>query len=275
MGWQILRHSVALVLRSPGAALRVSAGPMLLALLAEALLTALGFGGLITETADGSTEVSRTPGRAVVGGLLSSLVFLAAFSWAAVAWHRYVLREEVPGLLPPLRQDLMWPYAGRSLVIAVVVALIGLPLGFALALVLVPIMVGILAGGTSAGPSDYGTWQVGMTLVGSLAVLPLLACLGWIGTRLSLTLPARAMERPISFGESWAGTSPASGAIFVASLIIASINLALSLLFEFVLGTGLATDGLDLVVRWATTMLGISILTTLHGHLVEHRPLTL
>ncbi len=271
MGWQIVRHGVGLLLRNLGPALRVSVGPLLIALLVLALLGGLGLGALYLDPTAG--QAPGEPGAGALGLALSAVLMpvllLFTFSWVAVAWHRYVLREEVPGLLPRLHPRLVWPYLGRSIVIALALMLVALPV----ALVLAPILGSVvLSGGSVPDPGPgFATRALG---VGAAFALLLSLLLGWVGTRLSLTLPARAVGKPITFGESWAATAPASGAIFAAVLILTLVNVALGLVFTLVLGQGLTTTVLDFIVRWATAMLGISILTTLYGHLVERRPLT-
>jgi DMSO reductase anchor subunit len=96
--------------------------------------------------------------------------------------------------------------------------------------------------------------------------------LGWVAMRLSLVLPARAVDRPLSFGDSWAATDPASGAIAMVVLALATLNVVLSLALGQ-LGFSLATALLSIVVQWFTAMLGLSVLTTLYGALVQRRPL--
>jgi len=252
-GLDIVRHGVDMLLRNLGPALRVSVGPFLLATLVVIVLGALGFGALALDPSAASLEGGA---GLALGGLLSSLVLLVvilfAVSWIAVAWHRYILKEEAPGLLPPLRADLVWPYLGRSILIALILIVVAIPLGLVFGLV-------VGASGSVAAAS----------LVGLLMAL----VLGWVGTRLSLVLPARAVERSMTFGESWAITAPASGAIFLVVLILALISIVLSSLLTLILGDNIFSGLLSLALQWFTTMLGLSVLTTLYGHLVEHRPL--
>ena len=252
-GLDIVKHGVDMLLRNLGPALRVSVGPFLIAVVLTTVMGALGLGTLAL---DPSAESLDGAAGLALGGILSAVVLLVAIlfivSWVAVAWHRYVLKEEMPGLLPPLRTDLVWPYLGRSILIALILILAAIPLG---------IVFGLVAGGTQS-----------VTVASVLGLLMALA-LGWIGTRLSLVLPARAVERPMTFGESWAATAPATSAIFVVVLILALINFVLGSLFTLILGDNFVSGLLSLVVQWFITMLGLSVLTTLYGHLVERRPL--
>lgn len=257
-GLDIVKHGMDMLLRNLGPALRVSVGPTLIALVVTAVLAALGLGAALGPGTDFSQPSDLGAGwgfGVFVGSLLTMLLWLFVFSWSAVAWHRYILKEETPGLLPPLRTDLVWPYLGRSILLALILVLLALVVAIPLGLVLAPIAA--LGGGIAA----------------AITGLALALALGWIGTRLSLALPARAVERPMTFGESWAATGPASGAIFTVVLILALINFVLGSLFTLILGDNLVAVLLSLVVQWFITMLGLSVLTTLYGHLVERRPL--
>jgi len=253
-GLDFIRHGVDMLLRNLGPALRVSVGPVLIALVATLLLTALGLGSALGPGADFTQpEVSAGWGFGLfLGGIVTLVLWLFVFSWVAVAWHRFILKEEAPGRLPPLRSDLVWPYLGRSILIALILILAAIPLG---------LVFGLIADGSQS-----------LAMAGIVGILMALV-LGWIGTRLSLVLPARAVERPMTFGESWAATASASGAIFLVVLILAVINFVLGSLFSLILGDNLVSGLLSLVVQWFITMLGLSVLTTLYGNLVERRPL--
>ncbi len=254
-GLEFIRHGVNMLLRNLGPALRVSVGPFLIALLVTMLLTALGVGAALGPTTDFTQAPDMTAGWGVglfIGAFVTLTLWLFVFSWVAVAWHRFILKEEAPGLLPPLRSDLVWPYLGRSILIALILILAAIPLG---------LVFGLIADGSQS-----------LAMAGIVGILMALV-LGWIGTRLSLVLPARAVERPMTFGESWAATASASGAIFLVVLILSIVNVVLSGLFVMVLGDNVVSGLLSLIVQWFITMLGLSVLTTLYGNLVERRPL--
>ena len=59
----------------------------------------------------------------------------------------------------------------------------------------------------------------------------------------------------------------------MVSLLLAILNTVLSALLGAVLGSSLLLSLAQLVVGWFTTMLALSVLTTLYGHLVERGPL--
>lgn len=254
-GLDIVKHGMDMLLRNIGPALRISVGPFLIGVVVTALLGALGLGAAFGPAADFAEPGALGAGWGFglfLGGLATAVLWLFLFAWVAVAWHRYVLKEEAPGLLPPLRSDLVWPYLGRSILIALILIGVAIPLS---------LVVGLIAGGSQS-----------LVLAGMLGLAMALA-LGWVGTRLSLVLPARAVESPMTFGESWSATAPASGAILLVVLVLALINVVLGGLFSLALGDNVLSSLLSLVVQWFTTMLGLSVLTTLYGTLVERRAL--
>jgi hypothetical protein len=257
---EVVQHGVSMLLRNLGPALRVSLGPVLIALAITAILAALGLGsfGALMATGGEMTEeealaaVSQFGWGTVFGSIIAAVVWLFALSWVAVAWHRHVLLEEKTGLLPPLRQDLVWPYLGRTILLSLILVLLSIPVAFGLGLLL--------------AISDS---FVMLFIVGVLTWL----ALGWVAMRLSLALPARAVDRPMGFGESWNATAPASGGILVIVLVLGVINVILGWLIPAIFGVGVVAAILSLVVQWFTAMLGLSVLTTLYGHLVERRTL--
>lgn len=249
-GMDIIRHGIDMLLRNLSQALRISAGPFVLLFLATLVLAAIGLGAADVNPETG--EITGSIGGGALGGLIGLLLGLLVFSWVAVAWHRYVLLEERPaGLLPAFRSELVWPYLGRSVLIAVILIVAAIPLGLLLGLVF------------AAGQSVAATVIVGLVMW---------IVLGWLGMRLSLVLPARAVDKPITFGESWAATAPASGAIALVVVVLGVLNVLLSLLFAQV-GANVVGTLLGLILQWFTTMIGLSVLTTLYGSLVERRQL--
>lgn len=261
-GMGVVQHGVSMLLRNLGPALRVSLGPVLIAVAAVAVLALLGLGSFnallgmgggaeMTEE-EAVAAMTQFGWGAVFGSLIAAVVWLFALSWVAVAWHRHVLLEEQSGLLPPLHQNLVWPYLGRTILLALITMVLAIPVGFVLGFVLL------------------GSQSLVMLFIGG--VLTWLA-LGWVAMRLSLVLPSRAVDKPLTFGESWAATAPASGGILMIVLVLGVLNVLLGWLIPAVFGSNILAALLGLAVQWFTAMLGLSVLTTLYGHLVERRPL--
>jgi hypothetical protein len=114
-------------------------------------------------------------------------------------------------------------------------------------------------------------WAPALMLV---PVVLLWTLLTWLWFRMALVLPASAVGRPIGVADSWRATRRADGAIFLmgGALIVLSWGLRLVFPAQFVAPwVALLAAG---AIHGLTVMLGISVLTTLHGHLVEGRPLS-
>jgi len=204
----------------------------------------------------GQHQVPGSP-LALLGFLIVLLLVLFVSGWVAVSWHRFVLLEEYPALLPSLSDKPIWPYVGKTLLLAIVMLIVSIPLGFVLGFALVP----FVSDPTSAGAMIAG-FGIGLIL-GTL--------LSWLWLRWGLILPATAVGRPLTMSESWNATKPLSGAIFTAVLILIALNLVVSLVIGLVLGDNIVTAILGLIVNWISLMVGISILTTLYGHVIEGR----
>lgn len=247
MGMAILRHSIGLVLNNLNAALRISAvlyfGPAVVLLLVMAVM-----------------GVPSPQNMGAVGVLTGLIALVAAIGilWIAVAWHRYVLLDELPdGPIPPFRGDSMLRYFGYSLLIGLI------------SLVAV-VVVGLV-----------GTPLIAMT--GGFLPIALLVALATIfvvliiNYRLSAVLPGTAVGKPVSLGEAWRATANANGALIGLAILSAIVAVAIDIpayLLNYGGGVGMLlgqvwTTG----TGWLKLMVGVSILTTLYGHFIEGRAL--
>lgn len=270
MGWTIVRHSFVLLFRNLTNALKASVGPYLIGIgVAIAALTAAGI-PLNAFSAGVSPQESMMVAQGIGGGtaflaiLLVAVVILFVSSWVAVSWHRFVLLEEYPGALPAIAGRPIWPYLGQVVILVIVIALVSIPLAFLIGLISVPFL-GALEGGQPTG---------GFVVVSTLLGIAFAAILSWLWLRWGLSLPSRAVGNPITMGESWSATRPLSGAILAASLILFAISFATTIVIDRVFGAGLIGVALNLIVNWISIMVGISVLTTLYGHLVEKRKIS-
>ena len=256
MAFQIIRHAFAMIFGNLGQALRVSVGPyvMLIGIFAV-VFGALGISADLDQIALAGRvqpdQIGLSAGEAffAVLVLLTSTLFIAA--WVAVAWHRFILLEEYSGLLPAVSGRPIWPYIARTLLCALIMFV--LALGGLLILSVVGIISALL-----------------MAILG--IVLTVLLSVVWF--RIGVSLPSVAVGKPVTVGDAWNATSPVSGTIFGIVMIIVVVNFVV----------GVATQGLyglspilgmvvDIFVQWVTLMVGVSVLTTLYGHLIEGRPL--
>lgn len=251
--WRILGHSLGLVVRNLGSALRISVGPLVILAILTRGVGMLLHGGLF----DGASLLLL--------GLISGLIL----SWLATAWHRYVLREEASsGVLPPLAGGETLLHMGWSFLLG---------LGTTILLqALLPVLDFAFS-----GAGDL-LWSVGPIATALLLV-------AYLGLRFGLVLPAAAVGRPMGLMESWAATQPLARAI--AGLAVVQLcGLGLTLLVAPVLLGMLLTEGFGSILwppnlgvwaylgaatalNWGAMMVGLSVLTTLYGHLVERRSL--
>lgn len=269
MGWTIVSHSFVLLFRNLGYALKVSVGPYLIGIaIAMAGLILAGIpwavfaGGFSPQ---GSMMVAENAGGlAFVVMLFIFVVILFVSSWVAVSWHRFVLLEEYPGLLPALSGRPVWPYLGRVIILAMLMVLISIPLGLGIGLISAPF---VMNSGVGTTGELTGTFAVVSLLLG----IAFAAILSWLWLRWGLTLPAIAVGKPMGLRESWAATKPMSGAILAASLILFAISIAITFVIDRIFGVSVIAIVLGLIVNWINIMVGISMLTTLYGNLVEGR----
>ena len=253
-GLQIFTHSVRQVVGNFNAALRVSG---VLFLVQVALVVVLGLSVLMDQAAmQQMIQAGTFPwGRA----LLMVLVVLACNLWIAVGWHRYVLKMEQPGVVPPLHADLMLAYFGKSLLIGLILIPVAAVLGLVVGLIMTPML------GGPGGPSGLA-----FIIFGLIVYVPLVL----IGYRLSVVLPGTALGEPLGFAAAWNKTRGATAAILTLAVVsvVASLIIDLPAFYVFAPDSILSAIW-QAATYWLKMMVGISILTTLYGHYVEGRAL--
>lgn len=189
--------------------------------------------------------------------LLAVIASVAAYLWTAVAWHRYVLAEEAPGPLgPQWHGPEIGNYLWRSFLAGLIFVFVGFLFGF---------VIGFISAASGA-PAGV---KVILTQLGT--VVPCLV----VFFRLSPIFPAAALGAPITFGEAWSATKGATGSLFLLALVSVVSNLVLAL------PTSLLTQGAPILglawsaaVQWLSLMFGVSVLSTIYGHFVEKRHLS-
>lgn len=254
MAFQIIKHAFRMIFGNFGQAIRVSFGPFLIAILCCGAVFVF-LGDVINAVRHG-TDVSTLDGSDAIMVLVSLFglvaVMLFVFGWVAVAWHRFILLEEYSGLLPAKSGRPIWPYVGRSV-------------GYGMLLLLLAIPLVLLFGAVALNMGDH------VAII--IMVIPS-AILTFVWFRIALALPSVAVGKPIAIGQAWSASSRMSGTIFGVALILMAIETATGLFIEPITASvpmvGLV---LDLCTQWVLLMLGVSILTTLYGHLIEKRPL--
>ncbi len=257
-GLQIFIHAVRQVFGNFSAAVRISG---LLTVLQIALVFVLGV--QVIYSADGGRAMMMAGtfpwGRVVLYLLLSTIAGL----WIAVAWHRYVLREEDSGaVIPAWHGDRIWAYFAKGFLIGLAVVAVA----FVTALI-IGLVTAAMFGGRQL---SLGAVPVYGIIVGLLMAWPVI----YVFYRLSPALPAAALGEPLGLGDAWRKMAGKGGTIFVLALIsiVASIIVGSGPIYLLGL-TGVPAFIWVVIVQWLSVMVGISVMTTLYGHYVEGRAL--
>jgi hypothetical protein len=245
MAFRIFLHAFRMVFGNFGAALRVSM-PMIVVAVLGALFLRPGEPNPLGTPAEQFYSVFNGP------FLLWILAYLVATFWVAVAWHRYCLREEYPGaIVPAFHLDRILGYVGWSILILLVA-------------ILVSLVAGTIIGGIAAMAQS--------PQIAALLWFVWLGVLLWFIQRISLVLPASAVNESKTFRESWDATRPISGTILAVALMFALFSLLLGQAALPFLGVSVILGGvINGVAQWISTMLGLSILTTIYGICIEGR----
>lgn len=255
MSWNFVRHAFLMIFRNLGNALKVTVGPIVLLIIFGVVL------GLVTGVSvDASGQVLSDGTSAFVTGIAVALFIAAvlfAFSWVAVAWHRFVLLEEYPALLPPIMEKPIAAYAVQSIKVTLMVILVALPIMFIVVLV--------------SGPAVLIFGGVADLLIGAVIG----ALLSYFSLRWGLILPAAAVGQPMILREAWDASAPHSKTIFGISAIMVGLNIVVSIV-SLIFAAGLPPIAwvIDLGMSWLMALAGISIITALYGHIVQGRPLS-
>ena len=265
MAFKIVLHAFNMIFGNIIDALKVSIGPSIVFCLIGAVVFFLigpSFEELIwilqgqTENIVGlpSDEVASTGAVAQFRLFIfvSLILLMVFFAWIAVAWHRFVLLEEYPSTLPQFRDRPIIKYLGKSFGITLII----------IALVFVALLIGVI-----------------ISMVGGLSVLSIVkfgvtVLISYVWFRFAISLPGIAVGRSISLGEAWSISKPLDTQIIGIALILMLIGYVSDIVLSPIYGVmPIVAVVFDLGINWVVMMLGISILTTLYGHLVEGREL--
>lgn len=251
LGYRIFVHAVRMVFGNFKELLRIALVPLLIA---AVLFGATLFMGLPWEMMEqGEQDIAPEEiGSFMLVLIASLLIFSVTFFWIAVSWHRFILLEEVPdGWVPVFRKDRIAAYFWRFVLIALLGMALFLPASF------------ILLGFLQAVP------LIGYVLLAAGSVVLLVVI-----TRLSITLPAAALGKPIGFGDAWQRTKGSGMTISVMLVVSSVFQLLVQLvvfLFSFIPVVGFIVA--LFLGSFVTPMINLSILTTLYGYFVEKRAL--
>lgn len=249
MGLRIFLHSINLVFKQLGDAMRISALLYVVSSVVSIIM-------LIAITAEQPVRLSPQYLAAMAAGFLTTTVIGL---WIAVSWHRFVLLSEEPEtILPAFHGGRMLAYLGRM---------------FQALLLLIPVVLGYIVLSVLLGLATYAWGAVAVVLILIVSTL-LYVSLTLVVYRMAPVFPGAAIGKPISIGDAWASTDQGTGALLVlAAISLAAgfiLGLPAHLLNLLPVGPILSMIWL-LIIGWIQLMVGISILTTIHGIYVEKR----
>ena len=156
------------------------------------------------------------------------------------------------------------PYSGKSIL-----------LGLWLALFLIPILVivGFIFAAVVGESFALGSISVNYGPKDMLFEIVVGAIGGTIAFMYSLILPASAVNQSMTFKASRLAAMKLGGNLFLVALPMAAFNALANYVVNVISGGTTGILLISLAIQWLVLMVGISILTTLYGHLVEGRDL--
>ncbi|KIC36309.1 hypothetical protein [Leisingera sp. ANG-M7] len=250
-GWSIFSHSVSMVLRNVQAAIQIFLVPTLLvfAVVFAVVYTAIQSGmlpqGQVVNVALGSVPAGLLLQMAAVW-----IIVILVSIWGVVAWHRYVLLEEMPeGWIPRLHTSNILIYFLRAVQLAIV-SVISL------------IVVAFIGSAFAEAAGYFGVAVLIVLFIGIALFL----------SRLLVILPAAAVGRPFGLSDALEATKGAVPALFLLGVCVFLAQLAVELTLSAVSGIPVVSLVLQLGFAVLMSLLNVSIMTTLYGHYVEGRP---
>lgn len=255
-GVSILIHAIGMVLSNLGAALRISA-----VLMAIQFVLAVVLGVQFIYLGEDRSAMMMAGTYPYAGAALVMIIQAVSALWIAVAWHRFILREEQPGaVMPTFNGAAMLSYLWGGIIFVLILLVVAIPFGILAGLIAAP----MVAAGAATGV------MIGGLLLFVIVWIPV----AYVSYRISPILPSAALQARIPLKEAWYATGT-SGVAFVVLAVV-------SVLAVWVIGLPGALLGnfssflafvWAFAVQWAVLLVGASVLTTIYGHYVENRPL--
>jgi hypothetical protein len=116
---------------------------------------------------------------------------------------------------------------------------------------------------------------LGPAIFGIVLSIVVIAVALIVDFRLGLVLPAKALGKPLSFGEAWQATKGENGTILVLAIVAALAAVIIdipAMILAVIPGIGSILSLIwTLATGWVKAVVGVSILTTLYGYYIEKR----
>lgn len=255
----ILAHALRMLVHEPGTTFRVIM-PALLVVIGSAIAAAVFGSDALVALQATPEEFTLPSGSSILLLFALGLAGLVGYALMAILWHRHVLLNG-DNRHTDLRPDtgIVLGYLWRAIVLGFVQFLVAIPIGMAIA-----ILGG--AGAAISGGMNAGLFIIIGVLAGVLFI--------WVALRLSVVLPAAALGQIMRIGESWQVTAPAANALWGVAVLLAVLNTILTYLGAAIApGDPAMSLVFQTIIYIIEGLVFVSVLTTLYGHLVEHRPL--
>lgn len=248
-GWKIFSHSIEMISRNFQQAVQIFLVPLVLIALVIFAMVGQMASELTMHGNGASVPIGMVGPGVFLKFFLLSLVVALISMWGIVAWHRYVLLEEMPkGWIPRLNPSNIVMYLLRSLQLMLVSMVCMLPVAFIGSAIV----------------------QAGGVIGAVLMVVCLVAVSVFVG-RMVLVLPAAAIGASFGLSDAlratqgqWPTFLAVGFFIFLANAVAAVILLGLS-------SVPWLMNVVQLGFSAVLSLLNISILTTLYGYYEEKR----
>lgn len=251
----ILGRSFRLIFAQPLRTLVVIAPGLLTVCLAiTAIVTCIMF---ISVSAGSLTLGNIVLGLVALAAMIAVFIGIATF---AIFWHRHALLEgDARDMVMQASGLIMRQYLGGALLVFLATFAAAFIAGSSL---------GMIVAIAEHQSMPAGILTLFVQLIVSVGV-------SWLALRISLVLPAAAIGHTFGMQQSWDTTAAVSMDIFWTAILLGILNLVLlSVLNEL----GTALPGLqiafDLLLITLQSLIYVSVLSTLYGHLVLGRSLT-
>ncbi len=253
LGFKIFQKSLNQIIYNFADAIKLTGVLYLIMVVVAAIISKYMLGVFSLEEIQGlknAEEIALTP-QYWLAILITILVSILLSAWVAVIWHRFMLLGEGPvSFMPTFRPDNVFGYILKSLI-----------LGLILVAAMIPVMI-VLAMAA----------MVSAQLMLFIFVLSGIF-LFYISLRISLVLPAKSIGKDMLVSQSWSATGSASLPILTAGILLAVFSAGLQSIPQYLISDPILKLIVSSCVGWLSLMLGVSILTTLYGHLIEGRSL--